>query len=89
MDNLNKTATQALSQLSVNFISLETKNPKFIQNGNETWYIFKSTYVEKAPIILFKMTDHFCWSQQKLSILRKCLSFLYSRFFNYIAAKGQ
>ena len=102
MDNLNKTATQALLQLSVNFISLETKNPlssdlrklflkllKSIQNGNETWYIFKSTYVEKAPIILFKMTDHFCWCQQKLSILRKCLSFLYSRFFNYIAAKGQ
>lgn len=84
MDNLNKTATQALSQLSVNFICLETKNPlssdlrklflkllKFIQNGNETWFIFKSTYVEKAPIILFKMTDHFLLVSAKIKYTAK------------------
>ena len=94
MDNLNKTATQVSLQLSVSFICLQTKIPlssdlqklvlklvKFIQNGNETWHILKSTYVEKAPIILFKMTDHFCQRQQKLSILRKCPSFLYSQVF--------
>ena len=58
----------------------------YIQNGNETWYILKSIYVEKAPIIVFKNTDRYCWCQEKLSILQKCPDFYPKEcFFNYIA----
>ena len=57
-----------------------------MQNGNETWHILKSIYVEKTPIIVLKMMDQFCWSQQKLSILSECPNFCPKVvFFNYSA----